>query len=170
MSEDIKNSADTKFGWQSHYDRMNRWRERALEFADADLNHRSDDAVDFFLAYCLWAHSLREWLLETKTVPKEHLDRLLANQTAWNMCRDMANRSRHYNLRKKPTDKFWQLAREIDINSIMSGGSSKQTWYVNFDGESYSVSETVNQISEMWRSILSELRQTTSSDENSQTQ
>jgi hypothetical protein len=150
----LEKSADTSLGWISHYERMRRWQDRAVRHAKGPLNVANDEAVDFVLAYFLWAHSLREWLIETGAAQKAGLDQLLSERSEWPMCRDLANRSRHYQLKHSPTDENWLLSRRIDLNAMLAGNSEHQFWYVLHAGQYMEIPDCVNAIAQLWEDIL----------------
>lgn len=103
--------ADRVGGWRNHFRRMERWQDRAST-ALADLPSRSvHDALDFALAYFVWAHSLRKWLLSDGAVESEDLDRSLEGETTWAIVRDLGNRSRHFVIDRNPTDADWMVKR-----------------------------------------------------------
>ncbi|MCV2866023.1 hypothetical protein [Defluviimonas sp. WL0075] len=153
----LHKSFDTYEGWIGHYKRMRRWQERAVRYAKGPLNYANDEAVDFVLAYFLWAHSLREWLIETGSVKKVEIDQLLADRPEWSICRDLANRSRHYDLKKNPTDKHWILALRLDLNALMAGKQEHQFWYVLHDGQYREIPDCVNAVARMWEETLDRL-------------
>ena len=157
MREGVHKSADSKDGWRGHYQRMLRWQERALRFAKGPLGYSNSDAVDFALAYFVWAHSLREWLIESEVVDKSRLDSLLSARSEWSMCRDLANRSRHYKLKRNPTDENWIMGLRIDVNALLAGAPEHQFWYVLHNGKYSEVPDCVRMISKMWEDVLNDL-------------
>jgi hypothetical protein len=150
-------SADTNGGWRNHYSRMQRWEKRSLaalrNLPEADFQ----DAIDFSLAYFLWCHSLFEWLHEDGAMDKSELSHQLDGYVVWPLCRDVANRVRHFDLRHRPTDKDWAVYREY--LPFESHVSEKEIHAANlvFDGRKWLLAETISEASKMWKEILHDL-------------
>lgn len=150
-------SADTNGGWRNQFRRMDRWKERAVPLSSERSGKATGDAVDFALAYFIWAHSLRDWLIEDQAVKKEQLDDLLGKSKAWKICRDMANRSRHFNLKQNPTDKDWSLLRSYDPFSEVFDGVGISYWEIYFGDEKLRLGEVILQVHNMWLDVLEKL-------------
>jgi len=148
-------SADTIGGWLGHYRRMKRWQKLAGDYSKGHLTDQTEEAIDFCLAYFLWAHSFKEWLIETSPIDKVALENELKSQPAWAMCSDLANRTRHYNLTRNPTDNLWKLVNKIQIgNSHGYRGGGHFSWHVVHNGSVSDVFECVTRVSNMWGEIL----------------
>jgi hypothetical protein len=147
-------SIDTASGWKNHYLRMRRWRDRSL----AALDHRIDgdlhEAVDFVLAYFVWCHSLREWLIKSKSIAEETLDSQLQKHSDWKICRDIANRSRHFDLQKNPADKHWSILREYDVFAELDPKMQKTRLFLIFGDEKIDVAALISSTFRMWQRIL----------------
>ena len=157
MKPGRERSGDSFLGWLSHYERMKRWEVRAKQVAETDFMTQTPDTIDFALAYFIWAHSLRDWLIEAGSIESSALDGLLNGRREWLLCRDLANKSRHYNLQKKPTDKDFIISYQIDLNAILSGATRQVIGGVYHDGRYYEFSECIGVISEMWEAVLNQL-------------
>lgn len=152
----LKFSADTIGGWQNHFDRMGRWQSRALTAANNPADYDFADATDFVLAYFLWCHSLRDWLLKSG-VPQADLDRELSQYPIWKICRDVANRTRHLKLTMNPNDKDWSIGREYDTWAKHEDRSEKHVLFLVANDRKYRVNDLVHQSYEMWKNILNSL-------------
>ena len=150
----LKYSADTVRTWQNHFKRMDRWKVRVIEAASSYEDTDFHDVFDFVLAYFVWCHSMREWLINSKAIDKNKLDTELAKYEEWPLCRDIANRSRHFELRMNPKDKDWSIGREYDIFSKMSGQKMRHVLFLVSDDEKYDVVELVGRTQRMWRDIV----------------
>lgn len=152
-------SADGNGGWKNHHDRMKRWSERVLplciERQGSPVNGQA--VVDFALAFFLWAHSLREWLIEDGASLKDDLDRALASETLWSTCRDLANRTRHFELRQRPVDKDWTVFREYDPYFELIEGVGTSHWWLEHDGKKSRLDQLVVETVAMWSLVLKEL-------------
>jgi hypothetical protein len=147
-------SADTSGGWINHYRRMRRWEDRSLKALRELPSVEFHDAIDFSLAYFLWAHSLREWLFNDGVFTQDVLDNELSKFKIWKLCRDVANRTRHLDLKRNPTDKDWSAYREYDHFSQMLEGRERHIANILFDGEKLPITEVIRQTSAMWEKIL----------------
>jgi hypothetical protein len=88
-------SVDTFGGWANHFLRVERWKDRCLGELKKGYGNESRDVADFALSYFVWCHSLREWLIEGQIIKQEALE-ILKQYPEWQICRDIANRCRHY--------------------------------------------------------------------------
>ncbi|MDP2697412.1 hypothetical protein [Thalassospira sp.] len=150
-------SADTNGGWKNHYQRMRRWEARSLlalrNLPESDFK----DAIDFSLAYFVWCHSLFEWLHEDGAIDKLKLSEKLNSYQVWPLCRDIANRVRHFDLRRKPTDKDWSAYREYLPFEYQIAGKEKHVANIMFDGRKWRIDEAISEASRMWEEIARDM-------------
>jgi hypothetical protein len=150
-------SADTTGGWQNHYQRMLRWETRSIQALE-DLPRTSfHDAIDYSLAYFLWSHSLYEWLHESGAISKAALNRTLESYEIWPLCRDVANRVRHFDLNRSPTDRDWALLREYLPFETQLEDREKHSANLFFNGKKYRVTNAIRASSKMWLDVISSL-------------
>ncbi len=109
---------------------------------------------DFALAYFVWCHSLREWVINDGAMPKDKLDVELQQYDVWPVVRDIANRSRHLDLKFNPKDKDWSMKREFDMFGEMTGRTRRHILNLWSGQDHYKVDELVNRSFDMWSSIL----------------
>ncbi len=101
--------ADRHGGWLNHFKRTKRWGVRAIA-ALADLPATDfREALDFSLAYFVWCHSLREWLIKDQAASQSVIDSALKAYPEWRIVRDLANRSRHLVITQNPADAEWAV-------------------------------------------------------------
>ena len=154
MRGSIGMGADRVGGWQNHFRRMERWQERATT-ALGDLPQTEfHDALDFALAYFVWAHSLREWLVKDEVVKAKRLKGLLERETTWPMVKDLANRSRHFKITRDPTDRDWTVRREFDYFAIRLEGRERHHVNLYFGGEKHRLIDVVASTGKMWGRVL----------------
>lgn len=154
MKPGRERSADSKLGWVSHYQRMKRWEDRAQAVAVCSFATQTPDTLDFALAYFIWAHSFRDWLVETNAVPAKEIDAYLRDNQHWQLCRDVANRCRHYNLTRSPTDNDFVILFRLDVNAALAGNSEQVFGGTSHNGKRIEFRESVNQISRMWETAI----------------
>ena len=90
-------SAENIFSWRSQHDRVKRWSRRLHEFQDADFQ----DRLDFFLAFFVNCYALTDWFIESNSISKEEMNKLVKSNDAMRLCRDICNRSKHLKLRHR---------------------------------------------------------------------
>lgn len=147
-------SADTIGGWKNHFKRMERWKERVLDALDDHDGRDIQEVFDFTLAYFLWCHSFREWLINSGTIDKELLNAELSNSTEWKICRDIANRTRHFDLRNNPRDKDWTLAREYDLWAKVEQRPLRHVPFIVSGDQKLDVKELISSTFNMWKGIV----------------
>ena len=157
MKPGRERSGDSCLGWLSHYQRMKRWEARAKQVSVREFIGQTPETIDFALAYFVWAHSLREWLIESMSANKAILDSLLQDRQEWLLCRDLANKSRHYDLKNNPTDKDFVISHRIDMNAVLAGAPKQVIGGVLHNGKYYEFLECIRMISAMWEEVLDKL-------------
>ena len=152
-------SVDTSSGWITHFDSMIRWQTRAEETCSGGMDDgiNAIQGMDFALAFVVWAHSLREWLINDEAVDQAELDKRLQQYETWKMCRDLANRTRHLDLKTRPKDKYWSINRSFGPNSDQLEGTREYRWCLTYDGQTLEVLNAIYAIRSMWDDVLIEL-------------
>lgn len=150
----LKWSADTIGGWQNHFKRLERWKNRVLESMEDTSKADLHDVNDFVLAYFMWCHSLRDWLIKSETIDKDELDFELSHFVEWPVCRDIANRNRHFKITRNPRDKDWSIGREYDWQAKGENRPERHKLFVVSGDRIFNVDDLVNRTFEMWRQIV----------------
>ncbi|PIE12174.1 MAG: hypothetical protein CSA70_10545 [Rhodobacterales bacterium] len=148
--------ADRVGGWRNHFNRCERWQSRAQSALNDLSNTEFHEALDFALAYFVWCHSLRDWLLKDGALKRDDLDAQLASYPQWSIVRDVANRSKHLKITMKSKDAEWSMSREYDPLAVVIEGRERCHLNLFFDGKKHRLSEVVGLAGEMWRKILSD--------------
>jgi len=147
-------SADTFGGWANHFLRTERWKDRCLAELTKHYGEESRDVPDFAFAYFVWCHSMREWLIEGSIIKSGDIDKSLALYPEWKICRDIANRCRHYDLKKNPTDKHWSIGREYDPFANERNELPREKWFLIFGEEKFELASVISITFKMWGDIL----------------
>jgi len=105
-------SADKTGGWENHFSRLTRWKQRIEKTFENPTEYDFHDVNDYLLTYFVWCHSGREWAINSGVIDQKHLDMLLDRFVEWEICRDIANRQRHFEIDRNPRDKDWSIGRE----------------------------------------------------------
>lgn len=88
---------------------------------------------------------------------KSELSQRLESYAVWPLCRDVANRVRHFDLRHRPKDKDWAAYREYLPFESHIAGKEKHAANLMFDGRKWLVAEAISEASKMWKEILHDL-------------
>ena len=150
-------SADRIDGWKNHFMRMERWQARAVNALDVLPDTDFHDALDVALAYFVWSHSLRDWLLKDGVVNENILNDCLGKEPAWPIVRDLANRSRHLKLTRNPTDADWAVLREYVPLSKNLKEREKHRIILIYDGKKHRLLEVVGAAGTISRRVLSDV-------------
>jgi len=147
-------SADRHGGWYNHFKRTKRWQTRATA-ALIDLPHTDfHEALDSSLAYFVWCHSLRDWLIKDEAISKSAIDDALKAYPEWKIVRDLANRSRHLMITQKPTDADWTVSREYDPFAPTIEGRERHHVNLFFNGHKYRLADLIIKTCDMWGKVL----------------
>ncbi len=151
-------SADRQGGWLNHFKRTKRWEARATA-ALADLpNTDFYEALDYSLAFFVWSHSLREWLIKDQALSQSTIDTALKAYPEWRVVRDLANRSRHLVITQKPTDSEWAVFREYDPFAPAIEGRERHHVNLFFNGQKWRLSDLIVKSGRMWHQVLIDSR------------
>jgi len=104
-------SIEKILGWRSRYEAVQRWATRC-EKCYSDDRCVSGDFEDFFLAFMVVCYHLRDFVIETGGLRADEIDRLIQDNEAMRICRDVCNRSKHHSISKASIDDLWSLGRE----------------------------------------------------------
>ncbi|OSQ28481.1 hypothetical protein TH468_18170 [Thalassospira sp. MCCC 1A03138] len=133
---------------------MLRWQRRAID-AGKDLPRTDfNDTLDIALAYFIWSHSLRDWIIKDGAITSAEIDNNLSRYPVWQIVRDVANRSKHLKLTQNPKDADWFVRREYDSFSIVLEGRERHHINLFFDGKKHRLTDVILESSEMWKEIL----------------
>ena len=87
-------------GWESQYERMLRWYDRACLAA---REGRDADEMDFVLVFFQQALHIRDWIHEAVPEARTSLEALFRDNIELRICRDIANGYKHMSLTHKPS-------------------------------------------------------------------
>ncbi|CAD5277249.1 conserved hypothetical protein [Bosea sp. 62] len=156
IKDALSRGADRVGGWSNHFRRTKRWEERAVHALTNLPATEFNTALDYALAYFIWSHSLREWLIGDGIFLKDELDLALRRYPEWRIVRDLANRSKHLILTQNPTDGDWVVFREYDHFAPQVEGRERHHLNLYFDGKKYLLLDVISSTRSMWEKILSD--------------
>jgi hypothetical protein len=146
--------ADRVGGWKNHYLRMKRWEVRARA-ALADMPYTNfGDALDTTLVYFVWCHSLRDWIIKDRIPERDEVTAAMRNSVTWKIIRDLANRTKHFEISQSPTDKDWAVFRELEVFEKHPRGGDKETAFLLFDGKKVQLATVVDDAAKLWDMVL----------------
>ncbi|MXX88411.1 MAG: hypothetical protein F4Y68_04045 [Boseongicola sp. SB0665_bin_10] len=154
MHTHLLKGADRVGGWRNHFKRTERWQRRAAIALEDMPYTKFHDALDFALAYFVWAHSLREWLLKDGVVTRQELDCRLEEEDTWPIVKDLANRSRHFVIDRSPTDAEWSMSQEYSSFSARFEGRERVHANLYYGGQKHRLIGVVASSGAMWRRVL----------------
>ncbi|MEM9796157.1 MAG: hypothetical protein AAF919_06690 [Pseudomonadota bacterium] len=146
-------SADGNGGWRNHYRRMMRWSERTIKACSSDDKQSQSQVVDFALAFFVWCYSLRDWLKASEDFGEKEVAEFVSKQRYWKHCRDIALRSKHWDLSRPSIDADYGISRRKVLYSEALGSNQIQ-WIIWMDGDVLPLSSVVEDLTATWRSIL----------------
>ncbi|MEM6933844.1 MAG: hypothetical protein AAF526_09690 [Pseudomonadota bacterium] len=115
------------------------------------------DVLDFTLAYFVWCHSMREWVINDGAMSKDELDKKLNEYPVWAICRDIANRCRHFDLNRNPKDKYWSVTGEYDQFHKWTNRKLRHVLNIYSGQDHYHADALVHQTFRMWEEVLEDL-------------
>jgi hypothetical protein len=97
-------------GWLGHLKRLRRWHDRVREAAR--IGH--PDLEDFIFVFFQCCYQMREWMLQTATIPPDEVNRFYADTKALRLCRDICNGTKHLNIADASVDPGFSIGWEYN--------------------------------------------------------
>jgi len=126
---------------------VRRWHHRFLS-ACADGTRTPADRLDFFLAFAQNCYSLRDWLDRDARASKPALDDLMSRTPALQICRDVANGSKHLVISKPSIDAAFSIGREY------TGRDQPERWFLVAGTHFLDAVEFTNECVRVWEEFL----------------
>jgi hypothetical protein len=137
-------------GWQSHFDRVERWYIRAKS---ASAEH---DQLDFLLAFFENSLSLRDWLINTDAIKKTEIDSLFSEHVELRINRDLANSFKHHSIDRPSQEQPPSIAIEYAPERPTFRTDCRLV--VLSEGKKYEALALAAQCLEIWRGFLNRLQ------------
>jgi len=138
-------------GWKGQLERTERWYSRFVAFSarpSAEDPHALEDCAFAFFQNC---HHLREWVQQTSDVKQQQLDQLIANHTELQLCRDLANGTKHLNITyDNVVDRHFSIAREYDP----CNGGDRRIRLCLIAGKTYDLRALAGRCLAIWKEFL----------------
>ena len=136
-------------GWQSQFDRVERWYERSKS---ARSGH---DQIDFLLAFFDNSFALRDWLIDTAVLQQKELESLFSEHVELRINRDLANSIKHHSIDRPSQEQPPSIAVEYAPERPTLGTDSRLV--VLSEGEKYEALALASRCLEIWREFLDHL-------------
>ena len=137
-------------GWQSHFDRVERWYERSKS---ARAEH---DQLDFLLAFFENSLALRDWLIDTEAVKEKEIASLFSEHVELRINRDLANSFKHHSIDHPSQEQPPSIA--IEYAPERPTFRTDCRLIVLSEGKKYEALALAGRCLEIWRAFLSSLQ------------
>ena len=137
-------------GWQSHFDRVERWYERSKS---ARSEH---DQLDFLLAFFDNSFALRDWLIDTGAAKKKEIESLFSGHVELRINRDLANSFKHHSIDRPSQEQPPSIAIEYAPERPTFRTDCRLV--VLSEGEKYEALALAGRCLEIWRGFLGRLQ------------
>lgn len=159
LSENVDKLADLGLGlgahlikgWRGQFERMERFYNRYVQSDD------KQDALDNALTFFIYAHSLREWIIEWEQIEKSKFDanwsQIVIIYPEMKVTRDICNVTKHLKLSHSPSvDKhfalFWAYDPFVD---------KKSQWVIYVGERRMTLGNLMYQVLTGWRQFIRQL-------------
>jgi hypothetical protein len=152
----LKFSADKVLGWRTQYDVMLRWFERCKNVHHTDGRYTSfEDALDFILVFFIYCYHLSDYVVETGSITRPEIDKLIEQNKNMQICRDICLRVKHHNISqsrsvKKSLDKDFSIGREYSSPYSPAG----ENLFLILDGEKLDPLSIVHNCVNFWQDLV----------------
>jgi hypothetical protein len=136
--------------WRSQFERVKRWKRRidVLE-TNAQVGRDIHEDVDTYLAFFVNCFSLRDWFINSATVPRHRLRRALDRSLHMGLCRDICNRSKHLKLHDSPS-----VDESLSIAMEFRGDDAPNALVLLAAGEKYDLSDVAERCMRFWDDFI----------------
>ncbi len=138
--------------WIGQLQRTRRWHERLARAARGD-GYAEDDLADFGYAFFQNCFHLREWVQHTANIPRADLDAFMGREEM-QVCRDLANGTKHLNITRPNVDARFSIGREYDPRSHFGYRLFVITDNEKTGGEKYDLFDLASRCLEAWEQFL----------------
>lgn len=138
-------------GYRGQLNGLERWYARTREAKDLQ------DIEDYLYAFFQGCHHLREWLPETD-FPSEYVDRFLRENIEMQVCRDLANVTKHRELRQPPATKAEPSIARISVANGRGwfGNDAALVVLTDVSDRPFDLLELAHRCLTLWREFLNQ--------------
>lgn len=139
-------------GWESQFDRVTRWHERAAAVLKSGESHTlSEGDWDVIYAFFMNAYHMGDWMIADRVITRDQWSWFIRENFELGLCRDLCNGLKHRRLTHPSTvDPAPWTRREYVPPPLATGGQGGERWYVQAGEEKdfYPFEELIDKI--MW--------------------
>jgi len=159
----IGGSIHTSSGWEGQFETAQRWHRRL----DIVRSHRRRDANtaddwDFVHAFFQNCFYLKDWLERSGVVPASELHTFINAHLEMQLCRDICNGTKHFEITKPSVDAEFSLLREyVPANDPSPRPHINERWLIIAGNERvgshrFDIFELADKCMELWHAFLNQ--------------
>lgn len=143
-------------GWQSQWERVGR-RLEDVRGVYAGTPGGTDVAIDKVLSFFETVHALRDWLWNDPAsgVTKDDVHTLIGGSPLLQVCADVANGSKHFELTTSQTGDLSTTIARNDVAVFVGKGTSAHRFYIASGGSERDLLKVAEEAVDEWRKFLS---------------
>jgi len=141
-------------GWKGQYFRMIRWYKKFEgtnpgNFEDLDIYHMHDVMFVCFQNIYIF----KDWLHHAALIPIKKLNKFINENLELQICRDIANGTKHFNLNSASVDNDFTIIREYNpFHEILEEQSNKIIILIG--GHKFELKELALRCIDLWKKFL----------------
>ena len=140
-------------GWHGQLDRTTRWYERIQALARQKSSYLIElEDLDIVFAFFQNCWHLREWVELSRDIPQEEISTFISSHPELQVCRDIANGTKHFHVTKPSVDPEFSIYMEIVPPYVK--GDPRHTWHV-IARDKYDLLELASACMALWKQFLS---------------
>ena len=145
-------------GWQGQLARVQRWHSRLKQIA-TQMSQTKDTELDFDFIYAFFqnCYHLRDWLENSGAISHQKLQDLFRDHYEMQICRDICNGTKHFDLTRPSVDAHFSIGREyVPSNWPSSRPHINQTWFIIAGKTKHDIFELADTCMSHWDRFLAE--------------
>jgi hypothetical protein len=142
--------------WKGQFERVLRWNERVQGNSPhlRDRAFATEDLDDIF-AFFMNCYHLRDWLNNSKVVGQIKLDEFFRNNLEMQVCQDICNGLKHYDLSRPKVDSEFKIGRQFEYTSgLLNKPYGGVGLFVIAGRDKYNLYELAEKCTHLWTEFL----------------
>lgn len=150
-------------GWRRQLERAKRWYKKLEKiYASQGENMRWEEAMDIVYAFFQNCYHLRDYILNSKAFSKTSVDRLFLENPEMQICQDICNGTKHYQLRRPRRKREFSMALEYVPESWPDRRfQANEKLVILSEGKKYDLFEVANRCLALWEEFTDKLEAST---------
>jgi hypothetical protein len=143
-------------GWQGQFDRLKRWHNRIKKVRwQIPGSESAEEYEDYLYAFFMNCYHLQDWLHYSAGISTGDLKQFIDSHPEMQVCRDICNGIKHFNLSTSKRDNHFAIGREYVPQSISgSNPSIKAKIFIISGSDKYDLFHLTNRCMELWVEFL----------------